>query len=71
MTGTATVTMRPRGGKPARSAALGGFTRPDFESVREAFVENFAMGTRLDDPRHGALRRATYRSIGVTDPYAA
>ena len=27
------------------------------------------MGTHLDDPRQVALRRATYRSIGVSDPY--
>jgi len=27
------------------------------------------MGTHLDDPRQVALRRATYGSIGVTDPY--
>jgi len=33
-----------------------------------AYVPN-QMGTRLQDPRDAALREATYRAIGVTDPY--
>jgi CubicO group peptidase (beta-lactamase class C family) len=33
-----------------------------------AYVPN-QMGTHLDDPRQVALRRATYRAIGVEEPY--
>lgn len=36
--------------------------------VGYAYVPN-RMGTRLQDPREAALRRAMYGSIGVTDPY--
>ncbi len=55
-------------GAPGTGGSIG-FADPHFE-LGYAYVPN-RMGARLDDPREAALRRAMYRSIGVTDPYRA
>jgi CubicO group peptidase (beta-lactamase class C family) len=51
----------------AGSGGSFGFADPELE-IGYGYVLN-GMGTYLIDPRDRALRRAVYRSIGVTDPY--
>jgi CubicO group peptidase (beta-lactamase class C family) len=53
-------------GAPGTGGSLG-FADPHAQ-VGYGYIPN-QMGTRLEDPREAALRRAMYRSIGVTDPY--
>ena len=53
-------------GHPGTGGSLG-FADPHAQ-VGFGYVPN-KIGTYLDDPRAEALRRATYRSIGETDPY--
>ena len=55
-------------GHPGTGGSFG-FADPHAE-VGYAYIPN-QMGTRLEDPREAALRRAMYRSIGETDPYRA
>lgn len=53
-------------GHPGTGGSFG-FADPHAQ-IGFGYVPN-QMGTSLDDPRQVALRRAAYRSIGVTDPY--
>jgi CubicO group peptidase (beta-lactamase class C family) len=53
-------------GHPGTGGSLG-FADPHAQ-LGFGYIPN-QMGTYLDDPRAAALRRAMYRSIGVTDPY--
>ena len=53
-------------GHPGTGGSFG-FADPHAQ-IGFGYVPN-QMGTHLDDPRQVALRRATYRSIGVTDPF--
>jgi len=53
-------------GHPGTGGSLG-FADPHAQ-LGFGYIPN-QMGTYLDDPRAAALRRATYRAIGVTDPY--
>jgi CubicO group peptidase (beta-lactamase class C family) len=53
-------------GAPGSGGSFG-FADPH-AGIGFGYVPN-RMGTRLDDPRADALRRATYRSIGETDPW--
>lgn len=53
-------------GHPGTGGSLG-FADPHAQ-VGFGYVPN-KIGTYLDNPRAEALRRATYRSIGETDPY--
>jgi len=55
-------------GHPGTGGSFG-FADPHAQ-IGFGYIPN-QMGTHLDDPRQAALRRATYRSIGVTDPYRA
>lgn len=53
-------------GSPGSGGSFG-FADPH-AGLGYAYVPN-QMGVRLEDPRDAALRRATYRSLGVTDPW--
>jgi CubicO group peptidase (beta-lactamase class C family) len=55
-------------GHPGTGGSFG-FADPHAQ-IGFGYVPN-QMGVHLDDPRQVALRRATYRSIGVEDPYHA
>jgi CubicO group peptidase (beta-lactamase class C family) len=55
-------------GNPGTGGSIG-FADPR-AGIGFGYVPN-QMGTHLDDPRSGALRRAVYRAIGVDDPYRA
>jgi CubicO group peptidase (beta-lactamase class C family) len=53
-------------GAPGAGGSFG-FADPHAQ-IGYAYIPN-RMGTHLEDPREGALRRAMYRSIGETDPH--
>lgn len=59
---------RPASYTPGTGGSIG-FADP-VVGLGFGYVTN-RMGARLDDPRAAALRRAAYRSIGVTDPRLA
>jgi CubicO group peptidase (beta-lactamase class C family) len=53
-------------GHPGTGGSFG-FADPHAQ-IGFGYVPN-QMGIHLDDPRQVALRRATYRAIGVTEPF--
>ncbi len=55
-------------GAPGSGGSFG-YADPHYQ-IGFGYVPN-QMGTHLDDPRADALRKATYRSIGESDPYNA
>jgi len=55
-------------GAPGSGGSFG-YADPHYR-IGFGYVPN-QMGTHLDDPRADALRKATYRSIGESDPYNA